>query len=167
MQDIMDDLNGADHDERSRNAFGWLPNAVIRDTRVSARLLTITAYRCTFADERRSWGVSKVDVKRTMRIGGGTFYRALSSASKLGLWERRQTIGRDKNGRIIPGRYGRAAERLTLPYQNPENKRQDSQHIRREWFSNVLRPEEWSVLLLRHGGRPQGTSFCRRGSKAF
>jgi len=76
-----------------------------------------------------------VDVKRTLRIGGWTFYRELSSGSKLGLWERRQTVGRDKAGQIIPGRYGRAAERLKLPYQDPENKRQDSQHVRREWFT--------------------------------
>src|SRR5215467_11182515 len=110
MQDIMDELNGADHDERGRNAFGSLPNALIRDTRVSARLLTITAYRCTFADERQSWGLSKVDVKRMLRIGSGTFYRELSSASRLGLWERRQTVGRDRTGRIIPGRYGWAIE---------------------------------------------------------
>ena len=131
-------------DELHRDrAFGWLPNFVALDRRVSPETLILLAFRSTlmrYSLDRKSHNL--------LIAGGGlgksVVERAHAEAVSLGLLERHQPGGR-------PGStFQHAVERLNLPEPGELGRR----IVRRSWFNGSLTLRELAALLfLRAAGK--------------
>jgi hypothetical protein len=70
--------SGSDRQLAPRDvAFGKLPNSVIRNPLVSAGDLVMIAYRCTFGDDERGYGLNPTVLKGIVRSGFGRETTAL------------------------------------------------------------------------------------------
>src|SRR6516165_4431985 len=85
-----------------REAFGKLPNLVIRNPAVSTGDLVMIAYRCTFGDDERGYGLNPAVLKGIIRSGFGRdcVERGIKNVVKLGLLERSQPFPDRRDGKF-------------------------------------------------------------------
>lgn len=139
-------------------AFAFFPNVVARDVRVPPSLLVLLAFRMTFADERSAWGINEKKlsnqpiVKKGTGLGKNNIREALALAQsqELAYLRRWQKPGQN-------GRYGNAADRLTLPPCGDSGK--EGRHIKREWFDGTLSLNAMAVFLFMRAGSGKGPAL--------
>jgi hypothetical protein len=145
-------------DAPRKRPFGFLPDTVTRDPRVSPEMLVVIAYRCTIAGD---WVLREVDLKRIVKrgLGEGVAGRAISGLKKIDLISRWQEPGLRK------GTFGKLREVLNLPTCS----RADSPIVWRAWFDGTLTMEEMAALIyLRAGiGRGRQETYARELVKRF
>jgi hypothetical protein len=153
-------LATAQHDRvagRNPAVFGKLPNCVIRNPEVDAGVLVILAYRSTFGDDERDYGLNPAVLKRIVKSGLGRdcSERAIVKAQKLGYPSRSQPAPSRRAGKF----YSKfAIDTLTLPPIGEDR----FLLIERSVFDGSLTASELAALLYIRAGAGKGAGVYRR-----
>lgn len=142
-------------------AFGRLPDEWARDPKISPEALCILAYRCTFADEKSKFGLSRGGLaeKPLLRSGFGRDVRerAISEAVKSG--RLRRTVRRARGHPDHGGWYSEAVDKLALP---DDLSTTNSRLVYRGWFDGSMSCPEMATLFYMRAGTGKGPEVYTR-----
>ena len=146
-----------------KDAFGILPNAVARDTRLDPAALVLLAYRVTFADTTAAFGLNTIAIRRRPIVRGKGLGRdviegALRQAQDAGYLERKQLPRRN-------GRFGYAVDKLTVPSCSQADK--SGWIVRRKWFDGRLSLNALAAILYMRAGTGKGPIYKREVAERF
>lgn len=137
----MGDIQSADRDDRRANAWGRLPNGVLRSSRFSLVAKVIAAYRCTFTE---NWKTVPAHMAKafTPPLGKTRTRKAIAGLRAAGFFGEGQAewANRSPEQKGNPSRFRVIAEKL-------ENPQYDYTIIRRSWFDGTLSVEEVGALI--------------------
>ena len=136
-----------------RAAWVRLPNEVVRDNRLDARALVLLAYRATHAgtyvlNER---ALRRSRIVQGRGLGINCIRRGIADIARAGYSRRWQAPG------FVPSRFGRCAERLTLPPCGASGKA--GRVVRREWFDARFTLNGLAALLFLRAGTGRSAAF--------
>jgi hypothetical protein len=138
-------------------AFGRLPDEWARNPDVSPESLCLIAYRTTFGDERKGFGLWQDALSKILSAGFGRNVRERALAEAV----RHAFMARPHNSTLPRGpgyTFQRPVDRLHLPECTQEN----SHVVWRSWFDGSLTRDAMAALLFVRAGTGKGPNIYTR-----